>query len=314
MNSRFRTWRLRAEAAFFRREWNIGLLSVSSLQPGNRAVGRVDQWFAAQGRPYLAADPFLINEDGQCWILAEVKTSPSAKGAIAAWRLSDGGVKYHGIVIAERGVHLSYPFVFRWRGAIYCVPERAEAGSPIIYQAKQLPDQWDPASSQMPAGPLVDPTVFEHNGHWWLAATDALAGPQTHLSLWYGTSPLGPWEPHRGNPVKRDISCSRPAGTPFYHGGNLYRPAQDNSRGYGGRVVFNRVIELTPESFHEEPEGSLEPDVAGAYPRGLHTVCVSGKIVLVDGLRVRPHLLAPLNFLRAVARNRRIQKHGVETA
>ncbi len=43
----------------------------------------------------------------------------------------------------------------------------------------------------------------------------------------------GPWEPHRRNPVKCDVRGSRPAGTPFVHGGELYRPAQDGSKRYG---------------------------------------------------------------------------------
>src|SRR5213596_456309 len=57
--------------------------------------------------------------------------------------------------------------------------------------------------------------------------------------------PLGPWRPHPGNPVKVDVRSSRPAGGPFLFGGNLYRPAQDCSRTYGGGITINRVTHLS---------------------------------------------------------------------
>ena len=40
--------------------------------------------------------------------------------------------------------------------------------------------------------------------------------------------------------VKTDVRSARPAGTPFVYQGELYRPAQDCSRTYGGSIVIHR--------------------------------------------------------------------------
>src|SRR3569833_971384 len=73
------------------------------------------------------------------------------------------------------------------------------------------------------------------------------------LHLWYAQDILGPWTPHAANPDKTDVGSARPAGATFESDGVLYRPAQDSSHTYGGRVVINRVLALTPETFREEP-------------------------------------------------------------
>ena len=95
----------------------------------------------------------------------------------------------------------------------------------------------------------------------------------------------GPWRPHAGNPVKRDIGSSRPAGTPFVHEGRLYRPAQDCTGCYGAAIVVNRVRALDPERFAEEPVARIAPDRASPFPHGAHTLVAWGERTLVDAKR-----------------------------
>jgi hypothetical protein len=87
--------------------------------------------------------------------------------------------------------------------------------------------------------------------------------------------------------VKTDVRSSRPAGTPFVHEGSLYRPAQDCSRTYGGRIALNRIVTLTSEDFLEEPVALIEPVRSSRYPDGVHTVSAFGEHTLVDGKRRR---------------------------
>ncbi len=105
------------------------------------------------------------------------------------------------------------------------------------------------------------------------------------LHVWHAPTPLGPWLPHVQNPVKTDCRAARPAGTPFTSGGLLYRPAQDSSRTYGGAVVLNRVVVLTPDRFREVPVRTIGPLTAGPYRAGLHTVSAVGGRTLIDAKR-----------------------------
>jgi hypothetical protein len=88
---------------------------------------------------------------------------------------------------------------------------------------------------------------------------------------------------HSRNPEKVDPSASRPAGAPFVFQGCLYRPAQDCSRTYGGRVVLNRVTKLTATEFEEVAEVAAEPYADSDYPHGLHTLSAAGSVTLLDG-------------------------------
>ena len=65
----------------------------------------------------------------------------------------------------------------------------------------------------------------------------------------------------------------------------LYRPAQDCSQDYGGRVVINRVLELTVKSFEEQPCAIVGPLSSGPYRAGFHTLAAVGDITLVDAKR-----------------------------
>jgi hypothetical protein len=86
-------------------------------------------------------------------------------------------------------------------------------------------------------------------------------------------------------PAKIDVRSSRPAGTPFEHDGILYRPAQDCSEFYGGRVIINRVNTLTPIDFAEEPVAVIDPYRDGPYSDGIHTLSGAAGAVVVDGMR-----------------------------
>jgi hypothetical protein len=130
--------------------------------------------------------------------------------------------------------------------------------------------------------PARDPTVFSHEGRWWLICT--LRGDRD-LHIWHADELEGPWRPHDGNPVKSDIASSRPAGQPFMLDGELCRPAQDCSRTYGGRVVIQRIDALDERHYEETTIATLEPDPTGPFPGGLHTVSALGDSTLIDGCR-----------------------------
>ena len=103
------------------------------------------------------------------------------------------------------------------------------------------------------------------------------------LHLYYSDSPLGPWKPHKKNPVKSDVRSSRPAGKPFYWNGELLRPAQDSSRGYGYATSINRVVKISPCEYSEVEVSRILPDWA-KHITGTHTLNILDDITVVDCL------------------------------
>jgi hypothetical protein len=289
---------------FFRREWNIGLLDRNSLKPTEKVCARNVKWLKKPDRAAIAADPFLIEYRGAVALLGEVICNGEECGHIGAWRLDDR-IVYLGTAISEEGVHLSYPYSFEWNGDIYCLPERSQVGAPWLYRLVEFPLGWEPVGEILDGVKLVDPSVFFSRGYWWLAGTDASIDPQGRLLLYYSSNPIGGWRPHLLNPVAIDPRCSRGAGHLFIWRGELFRPAQDCAQSYGRRIIFNRIVRLTPCEFVEEPTGMLNPSSDGEYPEGLHTISQSGSLIAIDGLR---SVFEPIPLRKLIQRWHRIRR------
>lgn len=277
-------------------QWAVGLVRApaESLAGGGRPAGV--RWLPEPSRRAFQADPFARpRDDGGLDLLVETFDHRRGSGDLD-WLTTDaeGIVTGTGPAI-HRPEHQSYPYLFDWQGAVYCQPETAAAGTSRRYRALAFPARWaEEEAAALPAG-LVDGTVFEHDGRWWLLGGLAGRGARMQLYAWHAETPLGPWTPHARNPVKCDPRSARPAGRPFRdEEGRLIRPAQDCARGYGRAVVLNRVTVLTPGEFAEEPAGRLEPDPDGPYPEGLHTLCPAGGWTVIDGKRSRWQPLKPL--------------------
>jgi hypothetical protein len=112
--------------------------------------------------------------------------------------------------------------------------------------------------------PITDATVFFEGGLWWLFCTHV---GSVELHVYHAKTLHGESTAHTLNPVKREVSSSRPAGPPYRRRGDLYRPAQDCSITFGGGVTINRVLELAPDRFRE---GSCAASVR-RRPGRIHT-------------------------------------------
>ena len=268
-------------------DWNIGIVDAPiSAFVDPQFIPKI-RWLPNPPAGCFAADPFVFDLNGTKHILYESYEFARERGILAALRLAPNGDVVDCGPVLSAATHLAYPYLFEWSGELYCVPESAVAGEIAIYRVERVPGDLKRVATLLAGVNAVDPSVFEHNGKWWLAFTDQATGPNEALYLYHADTPLGPWAPHALNPVKRDAGSSRPAGTPFMHQGSLYRPAQDCNSTYGGRIALNRVTELTPQRFSEETVRWIEPATDGPRPHGLHTISGSGSITVIDGKRER---------------------------
>lgn len=260
-------------------QWNVGVVQAGPEEWLQSKPMEKVRWFPSRPRREFVADPFpSVDREGE--VLVESYDYRNETGFITAYDAATGEVLDDGGI--RESHHLSYPLTVSVDGSLYCLPECASQGELRWYRREGK--DWKPAGTLLQE-PVLDATLLEHDGRWWLFGTKLNDGQDTKLFIWSAEAPEGPWEPHPLNPVKADVRSSRPAGRFFRHEGKLYRPAQDCSAGYGGAVAINRVERLTRESFAEVEVARIEPEKNGPYPSGLHTLCVDGRQTVVDGKR-----------------------------
>ena len=231
------------------------------------------------------ADPHIVYRDGRHYIFIEELTYARGRGHIAVMTVDSGGAISDPRPVLTQPYHLSYPFVFEKDGEYYMVPESSENRTIDLYHCVDFPDRWELHRTLMADVVAVDTTLHQHNGRWWLFANMVEhdgASNWDELFLFSAPDPLSnDWTPHPMSPVVSDVRRARPAGRLFSHRGQLYRPSQDSSRGYGYGVRMNRVVDLSKSSYREEEVGWLGPEWRDDI-RGIHTWSHEPGLTVVD--------------------------------
>jgi len=267
--------------------WRVGLAHApitDLVKPGGLEHARID-WLPAGPSHTFLADPFGLWRDGRLHIFAEAYDYRTRHGIIDHLLLDEaGGIAERRTVLREPW-HLSYPFVFEAEGETWMAPEAFRSGTFTLYRAVEFPHRWELAVCLELDGPAIDATPFRHEGLWWLAYSPSgtQADKQGRLHLAYAERLAGPWRTHPGNPVRVDMSSSRPGGTPFVVDGQVRLPVQDCTRTYGGALRILSLQTLTPDRFEAEAsEPLVAPSSAGAFRHGFHTLASCGDVTLVD--------------------------------
>jgi len=284
--------------------------NLETLRAGTRLVRRYasdkwmrtlyhEQWTLAyrhgrRDRPFQTlippmdrywADPFPIRVGNEYYIFHEEAPLSHYKGTIVLSVVDTTGKTAGPIPILEKDYHLSYPFVFQWDGEFFMIPETAAHHQVELYHCVTFPTLWKLERVLLSGLAASDPTPAFLFGKWWLFATIPVSGAGTsgELHLFYADSPLGPWTPHRANPVKSDVRSARPAGRIFENGGQFYRPAQDCSRRYGYAVSINRILQLNPDTYREVEVDKIVP-IGEPQVAGVHTFNVADDLTVMDCL------------------------------
>jgi hypothetical protein len=236
------------------------------------------------------ADPFPIKFEGKTYIFVEEYPYRTRKGHIAVLEIDERG-RFGGCrKVLERDYHLSYPFVFPFRGTYYMIPETTASRTVELYRCVEFPHRWEFDRALLTDIRAADATLAEHDGLWWMFANvpvDGALNDYEELHLFYAESPLGPWRPHRRNPIKSDVRSARPAGRLFRRGDVWYRPAQNCMEGYGSSIVVNRITRWDLESYAEVEAAQILPDWDPAIER-THTLNACDHLLVVDARIARP--------------------------
>ena len=281
----------------YREDWSVARLAA---MPGDYigldARAQLEHvWPHAEGK--YQADPWIVAHDGKRYVFCEEFDYAAYRGRLAVCELPWRGGPPQAAI--EEPFHLSYPQVFRHGDDMFCVPESAQAGAVRLYRAVGFPNRWEYVRTLIANFNAIDSTLVRFNGKWWLFCTGGEgphSGFNSHLYIWFADDLFGEWRQHAGNPVKIDVRSSRPAGPFFSHQNQLYRPAQDCSRSYGGAISLNRIDTLTETEFGETVAGVIRPP-AGRYNEGIHTITWADGECIVD---VKRHAFYPRGLLAIV--------------
>jgi len=270
--------------------WNVGLIRkpIHEVALGPDKLKKSDiTWLRQFARTKYLADPSGFIENGKLHIMVEDYSYRREKANISEiiWDIKRDSFSVP-IRIIEGDKHLSYPYIVEHQRMVYCIPEAFRSSNITLYRRNFSEEAFIEDRLMLDNIEAVDPTLFFHEGYWWLFFT-IKEYSTTHLYIYYSDDLKGKYKPHRRNPVKIDICSSRPAGTPFVFEGQLYRPAQDCSVTYGGRVVINQVVRLTTEEFDEKIIRAVDAVTGSPFNKGLHTISQVGDYTLIDGKRYR---------------------------
>ncbi len=253
-------------------------------------------WHRLKERPHhFAADPFAVTWQGRTVVFFEELDHRIGKGIISAIEFDEQGPVGEIFTVLDEPWHLSYPFLMEDGGELWMIPESSATKEVVLYRCTRFPDQWERHATLLSGVELSDATITQHEGRYYLFGVirEGSGGYSDTLSIYHADSLMGPWLPHAQNPVLLDRANARPAGHFVTRDGQLWRPVQDCSRGYGAAVALAEVTELSPTRFAQVRRHHVTP--SSHWPgRNLHTLNRLGRLEVIDGTRIQPKIFSYL--------------------
>ena len=234
------------------------------------------------------ADPFIIEHNKSYYIFFEEFDYSTKLGYISFIQTSDFEKFSHSRPAIVMPFHLSYPFIIKTGGKIYCIPEQYQSGEIAIYEAQLFPDKWEKRAVLLPNFAGVDTTIVKAHGMWWMFTANFNDNDQGKLYLYFANDLFGPWIPHALNPVIEKNGLTRPAGPVFNINDELIRPTQNCTKTYGGSIIFHKITELSNEFYSEQYWGEIKPNPNSEYPDGLHHMSSLDGFTIIDGKKMNP--------------------------
>lgn len=245
----------------------IGQLNFSQLIE-NKKSNRDYVWLKHKYRDRFFADPFILKvNNSTIEILAEELKFNDNKGVIVRLIIDKGSaILIERIVVLEEHEHLSYSYIYRADGNVYVIPENNSSGCCKLYKYDFDKDKIYFVQNIVKL-PLNDPTVFCNNDKYFCFATMNNANMDLYLNV--SSQPFN--YDMDFVKIESDKKGARPAGRIIEYENNLYRPTQDCSKVYGGKIIFQK-IGCCSKSGYQEDEAFIVSPVSKKYNIGTHHI------------------------------------------
>jgi hypothetical protein len=253
------------------------------------------------------ADPFALWRGGHLHVFAEAFDYRDRVGHIDLLIFDRDLNLLECRTVLKTPWHLSYPFVFEADGEIWMLPEAFQSGALTLYRARRFPFEWEPVCEVPLDGPAIDATPFFYGEKWWLfyAPSHSKLAKKSHLHVAWSDSLTGPWKLHPLNPVRIDLSSTRPGGTPFARNGVINLPVQDCRATYGAAICILEIDCLDETQFSATVgEMLVAPPWMAPFTEGLHTLATAGSVTLIDVKRMDVSLHGKLGRVDGIIRQR----------
>jgi hypothetical protein len=232
------------------------------------------------------ADPFAFEHSGSHYVFVEDYSYADQRGAISAYKVSKDGAERLGVIVEEE-FHLSFPFIFRYDGQIYMVPESSANRDIRLYRCAEFPIKWQLADILMNDLSAVDTIIFPKDDRWWMLTTinpTETGSNDAELHLYSSDSPIKGWGPHPANPVVMDASKGRNAGL-LEEGTAIYRVAQRHGfLQYGKGSSIYRIDELSETHYSETKVQDIDHFFMQGI-KGTHHIHHDNGLVVFDYVR-----------------------------
>ncbi len=271
----------RLQLLFTKEVWNVGVIPkhISKCLEDNFTDEVI--WFPHPTHG-IFADPFGVETEDSVKIIFENLDFKNNRGKLSVMEFDKKNYFKNGKTFLEGNEHFSYPYLFEDKGKLFMIPECCQSKKLTLYELNKKDFSIVKETVLIGNIEAVDPSVIYYNNKWWLFCTLKNNKPDLKLHIFYSDTLNGTWQPHLLNPVKIDVSSSRPGGTMFLHNNKLYRPSQDSSTSYGDRIVINEITELSENKFSEKEVAEVLPYKFKTYKNGLHTLSAAGNYTLID--------------------------------
>ena len=263
----------------FERQWNVGYVRSDWRRATSAYVCIIEN-----PPRHILADPFVVSRRGKTFCFVEDLDGTTNRGKITVYSVDKDDPTYVGIALTE-DCHLSFPYMFEYRGELYMCPETSEKQEIRIYRCADFPLRWKLEKVLMKDISAVDTLLFERNGRWWMMTNTDPAKWGDHsleLRIFSATSPLDDvWTPHPGNPFLIDASRTRNGGI-VLEGDRIFRVAQGQGFDmYGKRTTINEIVQLDENSYAERCIHEISPVVESGIA-GTHHLHTNGAITTFD--------------------------------
>jgi hypothetical protein len=231
------------------------------------------------------ADPFAIFKDDEYHIFLEEQLINKSKGYISYLKLDKNGQYTIPKKIIDESFHMSYPFLIEEEGTLYMIPETCENKTISLYKCAQFPCKWEFVMHLMEEVEAVDSTVYFKEGTYWLFTnmrSNQGSSLEVELFLFYSNSLLSnDWKLHPKYPIKSDMRVSRPAGTIFKKGADIFRPSQNSTYHYGYGLNFSKITKMNKIEYEEIVYKKIIP-IWERNIISIHTYNQSHDLTIVD--------------------------------
>jgi hypothetical protein len=245
--------------------WNV---YFKNTEIGSAALNNFVRVRNPRGRWF--ADPFLHAHLDTTYLFVEDYDVKSRKGSISVLRLAKDKYEYLGKALEEE-FHLSYPFIFDYKGSIYMIPETKEDESIRLYKAVEFPLKWEFEKYLIKNIKSVDTTIIKIDEVYWMFTNQEIANNtrNTCLFLYKSSSPISSeWIEHKNNPVEFK-NGARNGGLITLPGKTVRVGQKFGYTEYGRSISMYQPNLISLENYREELIHEYEPkfdkDIGGVH-------------------------------------------------